>query len=89
MIDEQNIIDTAEKGFSKVKDIFKKVDIKKPDTLLKKFKSLCKDIKDYNESECNEEMISKLCDTIKKELKTMICDCIKESELCGYNIDEI
>ena len=83
---EQKVVDTAEKEFSKVKDIFK---IKKADTLLKEFKGLCEDIKDYNETECNEEIISKLCYTIKKELKTMIRDCIKESELCKYlNIDE-
>ena len=89
MKNEQKLVDTAEKGFSKVKDIFKKIDIKKADTLLKEFKSLYEDINDYNESECNEEIISKLCDTIKKELKTMIRDCIKESELCKYlNIDE-
>ena len=78
---EQKVVNKAEEGFNNMKKFLKKIKFNKMEILLKEFQNLCGDIKDYEQNENEMEIITELCDAIKKELKIMICDCIKESEL--------
>ena len=59
----------AEKGFSNIKDIFKKIKFDKGDILLKEIENLCVDSKDYDEGVFEKGILSELCDGIQKELK--------------------
>ena len=79
---KQVVVNMAEKGYSNFKNIFKKINFNKVDILLKEFEDLCADSKDYDEGEFENEILSELCDEIQKELKKLLFNCIKESELC-------
>ena len=79
---EQKAVDMAEKGFGTIKNALKKIKFNEIDNLIKGFQNLCEDIKDYDESENESEIISELCDAIQIEFKKMISDCIIESGLC-------
>ena len=84
----QRGINMAEKGYSKIKNVLDKINFNKTETLLEDFRTLCMDVKNYDEKEINDEIIKILCDEILRESKKMIKDCIKESELSElFNMD--
>ena len=84
----QKGINMCEKGYSKIKNALDKINFKKAENLFNDFKSLCMDIKNYDEKEVNMEIINDLCDGILKEIEKMIKDCIEESELSQlFNMD--
>ena len=78
---EQKAINFAGKAFSNMEKNLKKINFVKVEDLFSEFQTLCKDIQDYDEKENESEIINELCERIQEELKKMIDECIKESEL--------
>ncbi len=75
---KKKAVNVVDKGFNDVKNALQKINFKEAETLLNSFKDICIGIKDYNEG----YNLSEICDDIKNELKKIMCECIKESELC-------
>ena len=89
---EQKAVNAVEKKYGNVRKCFEKINFNKAETLMEEFTNLCRDIKDYDEIEVSDEIISELCYTIKNEIKKIIRNSIeklKENRFLKFDFNSL
>ena len=89
---EQKAVNAVEKKYGNVRKCFEKINFDKAGTLMEEFTNLCRDIKDYDEIEVSDEIISELCYTIKNEIKKIIrnsMEKLKENRFLKFDFNSL